>query len=83
MKDLVREAQLEEVYEYLKASFMKQPKGHKVILSNALTPEECAYLLGIVRQHLFYYEMLIGLPNATEQSKAHYQFIKSVVGKLQ
>jgi hypothetical protein len=54
----------------------------QVIMSNALTPAECAYLLVIVREHLSYYEMLISLPNPSELSQAHYQFIKGMIDKL-
>jgi hypothetical protein len=54
----------------------------QVIMSNALTLEECVYLLSVVRAHLSYYEMLMGLPEVSEANTARYHLVKGIIGKL-
>ena len=75
MKDPVREAQLNEVYEYLKASFMKNTAG--------LTADEKAYLRKIIAEHLEFYRSVVESSlEPTAGNQKLYQLLKGIWEKL-
>lgn len=88
--DLVREAQLEEVYQYLKVSFMKTKRAKilESIASNqdsdkSLTADEKAYLRKIISSHFEFYRTIAESSHCTNGNQKIYQLVKGLWEKLQ
>jgi hypothetical protein len=48
-----------------------------------LSPDETAYLLGLIREPLEYYRLLSGNGKATSASRAKLLFLETLVAKLE
>jgi hypothetical protein len=82
MKDLIREAQLEEIYQFLKAAFMKtkQPSFGD---GASLTADEKAYLRKFIAEHLEFYRTVVECGHPTAGNLKLYELLKGIWEKLQ
>lgn len=87
MDDPVREAQLEEVYQLLKASCMKTKRAKilESITSNqeVFTADERAYLRKIIAEHFEFYRTIAESSHCTKGNQKIYQLVKGLWEKLQ